>query len=71
MYQRIDQLNQWIVQFGAEQELLVVDYHSVLVATDGERNVPGLTVDGVHPDAAGCDVMAPLVEQAIAADQVK
>jgi hypothetical protein len=26
---------------------LVVDYHSVLVAADGEQYIPGLPVDGV------------------------
>jgi lysophospholipase L1-like esterase len=49
----------------------VVDYHRVLVAADGEQYVPGLTVDGVHLNAAGYAVMAPMVEQAIAADQAK
>jgi hypothetical protein len=34
-YWRIDQLNHWIEQFGAEQKLAVVDYHAVLVAADG------------------------------------
>jgi lysophospholipase L1-like esterase len=51
--------------------LQVVDYHAVLVAADGEQYIPGLTVDGVHPDAAGYAVMAPLVEQAIAVTQGK
>jgi hypothetical protein len=40
----------------------VVDYHAVLVAADGEQYVPGLTVDGVHPNANGYAVMAPLLE---------
>lgn len=43
----------------------------MLVAAGGERYIPSLTVDGVHPGAAGYDVMAPLVEQAIAVDQEK
>jgi hypothetical protein len=51
--------------------LQVVDYHAVLVAADGERYIPGLTVDGVHPNAAGYTVVAPLVEAAILADQKK
>jgi lysophospholipase L1-like esterase len=32
---------------------------------------PSMTVDGVHPNAAGYAVMAPLVGAAIAVDQVK
>jgi lysophospholipase L1-like esterase len=51
--------------------LQVVDYHAVLVAADGERYIPSMTVDGVHPNAAGYAVTAPLVEAAIAVDQVK
>jgi acyl-CoA thioesterase I len=70
-YQRIDQLNAWIQQYGAEQGLEVVDYHSALVRPDGEQYQCSLTVDGVHPNPAGYAVMAPLVEGAITADQMK
>jgi lysophospholipase L1-like esterase len=51
--------------------LRVVNYHAVLVAADREQYVPGLTVDGVHQNANGYAVMAPLLEQTIAADQRK
>ena len=58
-FQRIDQLNQWIMQFAAAQGIQVVDYHSLLEAANGENYVPALTVDGVHPSAAGYAVMTP------------
>ena len=58
-FQRIDQLNQWIIQFGAQQGIQVVDYHSLLVAANGENYVPALTVDGVHPSSAGYAVITP------------
>jgi lysophospholipase L1-like esterase len=66
-FQRIDQLNQWIAQFAAEQGIQMVDYHSLLVAANGENYIPALTVDGVHPSAAGYAVMTPHTEQAIQA----
>ncbi|MEA2541819.1 MAG: hypothetical protein QOH35_3185 [Acidobacteriaceae bacterium] len=66
-FQRIDQLNQWIIQFGTQQGIQVVDYHSLLAAADGENYIPALTVDGVHPSAAGYAVMTPRTEQALQA----
>jgi hypothetical protein len=38
--------------------------HSLLAAANGENYVPALTVDGVHPSAAGYAVMTPHTEQA-------
>ena len=66
-FQRIDQLNQWIAQFAAQQGIQMVDYHTLLEAANGENYIPSLTVDGVHPSAAGYAVMTPHTEQAIQA----
>jgi lysophospholipase L1-like esterase len=66
-FQRIDQLNQWIIQYAAQQGIQVVDYHSLLTAANGENYIPTLTVDGVHPSAAGYAVMTPHTEQALQA----
>jgi lysophospholipase L1-like esterase len=66
-FQRIDQLNQWITQFAMEEGIQVVDYHSLLAASNGENYIPALTVDGVHPSAAGYAVMTPRTEQGIQA----
>jgi len=42
-----------------------VDYHSAMV--DDRLGLPAeLSADGVHPNEAGYQVMAPLVERAIA-----
>jgi len=65
-YARIDQLNAWIQAYGAAHGLVVVDYHSALVAADEETYAPADTIDGVHPSAAGYALMTPLVEAAIA-----
>jgi lysophospholipase L1-like esterase len=66
-FQRIDQLNQWIAQFAAAQGIQMVDYHLLLEAANGENYIPSLTVDGVHPSAAGYAVMTPHTEQALQA----
>jgi lysophospholipase L1-like esterase len=66
-FQRINQLNQWLMQFAAEQGIQIVDYHSLLVAANGENYIPALTVDGVHPSAAGYAVMTPYTERALQA----
>jgi lysophospholipase L1-like esterase len=66
-FQRINQLNQWIAQFAAAQGIQMVDYHALLVGPNGENYIPALTVDGVHPSAAGYAVMTPHTEQALQA----
>jgi lysophospholipase L1-like esterase len=54
---RIVQLNSWIkTQTGA----IVIDYYSLLAGSNGLYN-PTMTDDGVHPNAAGYDVMTPEV----------
>jgi lysophospholipase L1-like esterase len=70
-YAKIDQLNAWIKQFAFDHNLIVVDYHSALVAADGQHYRPDLTVDGVHPTTAGYALMTPIVEDAITASQMK
>jgi lysophospholipase L1-like esterase len=66
-FERIDELNQWITQFAAQQSIQLVDYHSLLVAANGKNYIPALTVDGVHPSAAGYAVMTPYTLQALKA----
>jgi lysophospholipase L1-like esterase len=70
-YDRINQLNAWIKQYAFDNNLICVDYHSALVAADGEHYKPELTFDGVHPSAAGYALMSPMVEDAITADELK
>ena len=64
-YDRINAWNAWIEEYAVSQGIPVVDYHSALLAPDGEHYVPGLTLDGVHPSAAGYVVMTPMVENVI------
>jgi lysophospholipase L1-like esterase len=61
-YDRINAWNGWIEQYALSKGIPVVDYHSALLAPDGEHFVADLTTDGVHPGAAGYVVMTPMVE---------
>jgi lysophospholipase L1-like esterase len=61
-YDRINTWNAWIEQYALSKGIPVADYHSALLAPDGEHYVPDLTMEGVHPSAAGYVVMTPMVE---------
>ena len=62
--QTIVRLNDWLRDYAASHGFGYVDYHSAMA--DGRQGLQrALSEDGVHPNAAGYRVMAPLVEQAI------
>ncbi len=61
---RILAINNWLKDYAAAHNDLYVDYHSAMKdAQDGLP--PSLAKDGVHPNAAGYAIMAPLVQSAI------
>jgi acyl-CoA thioesterase I len=61
---RIIELNAWIKKYAAEKGYIYVDYYSAM--TDNRGGLPpALSDDGVHPIAAGFDLMAPLAEAGI------
>lgn len=61
---KIDLVNAWIRGFAAAHGDAYVDYHSAM--KDSEDGLPpNLSKDGVHPNAAGYAIMAPLVEAGI------
>lgn len=63
---RIAELNAWLRTFAAERGLVFANYHAALAAPDGSMK-PGLSSDGVHPNAAGYKVMDAVAEAALAA----
>jgi lysophospholipase L1-like esterase len=63
--QSIVALNQRIAALARKTGVAYIDYFSALVDTKGALKTE-LTDDGLHPNAAGYAVMAPLVEKVIA-----
>src|ERR1700723_289846 len=63
--ERILALNAWLKDYCAKNDLVYLDYFSAMIDDKGllERN---LSDEGLHPNAAGYKVMAPLAEKAIA-----
>jgi lysophospholipase L1-like esterase len=60
----IRRLNEWIKQYAAQHKLVYLDYFSAMVGADGLMR-PELANDGLHPNATGYKLIAPLAEQAI------
>jgi len=59
---KITGLNKKLRQFAADNSLPFVDYYSAMVAEDGSGAMnAGYSEDGVHPNAAGYEVMERLI----------
>jgi lysophospholipase L1-like esterase len=63
--EKIRALNQWLKGYAAAQNVTFLDYYSAMAGPDGGMK-PGISIDGVHPNAAGYAIMEPLAEQALA-----
>jgi lysophospholipase L1-like esterase len=63
--EKIRALNDWLKSYAASQNNTYLDYYSAMVGTDGGMK-PGISIDGVHPNAAGYAIMEPLAEKALA-----
>jgi lysophospholipase L1-like esterase len=61
---RILALNDWLKDYCAKNKIVYLDYFSALVDDKGMLK-KDLADDGLHPNAAGFKVMAPLAEGAI------
>jgi lysophospholipase L1-like esterase len=57
-------LNEWIKKYSAANRLVYLDYFSAMVDDRGFLKAES-TYDGLHPNARGYVVMAPLAEKAI------
>jgi lysophospholipase L1-like esterase len=62
--EKILELNAWIKKYVTEQGYVYLDYFSAMVDEQGLLKKE-LSEDGLHPNAAGYAVMAPLAERAI------
>ncbi len=63
--EKIRTLNAWIRDYCARNGDVYLDYYSAMVNPESGMQ-KDLSVDGVHPNAAGYQVMAPLADKAIA-----
>ncbi len=64
--EQIRALNEWIKNYASENKLVYLDYYAATVDDKGFLK-DELSDDGLHPNAKGYEVMAPLVEKALAA----
>jgi len=64
--QKIRDLNAWMKAYCTQAKATYLDYWSAMADASGGMK-PGISLDGVHPNAAGYAIMEPLAEQAIAA----
>jgi acyl-CoA thioesterase I len=62
---KIRALNVWIKGYAAKNGLVYVDYYSPMANAEGGLKAE-LSPDGVHPNKAGYEIMAPLAEAGIA-----
>ena len=63
--EKINALNRWIKEAAAKNHYVYLDYYSAMLDDKGFLRAE-LTGDGLHPNAAGYAIMAPLAERAIA-----
>ena len=63
--EKIVQLNTWLRDYARRCGCVYLDYFSAMVGGDGLLRRE-LSNDGLHPNDAGYEVMAPLAEEAIA-----
>ncbi|MBV9766910.1 MAG: SGNH/GDSL hydrolase family protein [Acidobacteriaceae bacterium] len=64
--EKIVALNNWIRDYCSRNGLTYLDYYSAMI-DDRKMLKRELTYDGLHPNNAGYEVMAPLASQAITA----
>jgi lysophospholipase L1-like esterase len=57
-------LNQWLRDYAAANHHLYLDLYSPLATSTGALRAE-LTLDGVHPNYAGYEIMAPLLQRSI------
>jgi len=63
--ERILALNRWLKDYAAQNHFVYLDYFSAVVDGKGFFQAE-LTNDGLHPNATGYKIMAPLAEKAVA-----
>jgi lysophospholipase L1-like esterase len=62
--EKIVSLNKWMKEYAAKNGFVYLDYYSAML-DDKQMLRKELTVDGLHPNDAGYEVMMPLAQKAI------
>ena len=68
--EKIIALNAWIKDYATKNNQVYLDYYSAML-DDKQMLRQEITDDGLHPNAAGYEIMTPLAEKAIAAALAK
>src|SRR5438067_3046226 len=63
--EKIRALNEWMKAYAAQNKLIYLDYYSAMIDDKGFLKEE-LSEDGLHPNAKGYAIMAPLAEASIA-----
>jgi lysophospholipase L1-like esterase len=61
---KVQALNVWLQGYCVDHSLIYLDYYSAMADANGAMK-PGLSFEGVHPNANGYAVMTPLAQAAI------
>jgi lysophospholipase L1-like esterase len=61
---KIRALNNWLQGYCVTHSVAYLDYYTAMVGEDGGMK-PGISFDGVHPNAEGYAIMGPLAQAAI------
>jgi lysophospholipase L1-like esterase len=61
---KIKALNNWLQGYCVNHSVTYLDYYTAMADEDGGMK-PGISFDGVHPNAKGYAIMAPLAQAAI------
>jgi lysophospholipase L1-like esterase len=60
---KIEALNAWLKGYCAQEKMTYLDYWTAMAGPDGGMK-PGISLDGVHPNALGYAIMDPLAAAA-------
>jgi lysophospholipase L1-like esterase len=61
---KIKTLNNWLQGYCVNHSVTYLDYYSAMADEEGGMR-PGISFDGVHPNAKGYAIMGPLAQAAI------
>ncbi|WP_263382610.1 SGNH/GDSL hydrolase family protein [Granulicella arctica] len=61
---KIQALNNWLAGYSVNHSITYLDYYTAMADENGGMK-PGISLDGVHPNAKGYAIMQPLAQAAV------